>query len=104
MTITINQAIEALNRYFDSEIGQKATGAKKFMAYFVWGTYSNKLPTLLAPFTAEDNTINVDVVYAAAKEAYTKSGPITIAGITFNDRDIETLYSYMKEAGYNVQN
>lgn len=105
MYVSIDKIIRGINNYFENEIGSKATGVKKFGAYFIIARYNKIFPTLIADYASTlgvlnsaDNTVDIDAIYSAAKEAYSHSGQFTMAGIIFNESDIDKLYNEVKNA------
>lgn len=98
MTVSMDQLMIGINNYFENEIGSKASGFKKFASYFVFNSSKNKIIAMLQPFVNEDNMIDIDALYGYAKEAYKKSGQFTVAGIIFNESDIDKLYNEVTHA------
>lgn len=101
---SIDQIILGVERYFENEIGSKATGLKKFASYFVFASYKNKLPQMINETTSQlgiptqDGMIDIESVYQYAKEAYKHTGQFTVAGIIFNESDIDKLYNEVRNA------
>ena len=99
MTITTEQFQMALATYFEQEIAQKATGWRKFAAYFVMASYEKKIPDLLRSLSASgldfmtpEGNINIDRLYNHSKTAIQKSGQFVLWDIIFTENDIDTLY------------
>lgn len=108
MKINIEQLERAVHTYFNTEILTKATGFKKFTAGLVFEMYSAKLKTILiellnnpliklSGIIDENNFIDVEQLYHAAKEAIHKSGQFTQLGIIFNESDIDKLYTIIQQ-------
>ncbi len=98
MTVSMDQVMRGVTNYFENEIGSKATGFKKFASYFVFNSSKNKITAMIQPFVNDDNTVDIDALYGYAKEAYNHSGQFTVAGIIFNESDIDKLYNEVTRA------
>lgn len=96
--------------YIENEIAKKAVGVQKFATYFFTIAYADKATKMIADL--QDNpmikplgvfdelgNIDLDVLYNTAKQAIQKSGQFTVAGIIFNESDVDRLYEYVKRAG-----
>ena len=108
MKINTEQLERAVQIYFNSEILPKAAGFKKFTASLVFEMYSTKIKTIiiellnnplikLSGIVDDDNFIDVDQLYHAAKEAIRNSGQFTLLGIIFNESDIDKLYTIIQQ-------
>lgn len=105
--VTIEQIKRGLANYADKEIGQKATGASKFMVYFAIPSitsgvdgYVDKLRTspLMAEMFDDGGNVDLHAVHDRAVEAMRKCGCVELAGIRFREADIDRLREYIEEA------
>lgn len=105
ITISIDQLKTGVNKYFSEEILAKTSGFKQFMTGLFGGAYIQKIPALIQDnqqmlkslsFLTDDNKINLEEIYTHAKSAVAKSGQFVVAGIIFNETDIDKLYSILK--------
>ena len=103
MNVTIQQLQLGISRFVENEIAKKATGFKKFAIYFIIPQIANKVSELvksdnimIKSFLDESGNIKLDSLYNMAKEAIHKSGQFELYGIIFNETDIDSLYSYIK--------
>lgn len=110
MKITIEQLSNAVMQYFESEIYTKAVGFKKFTLGAAYVLYRPKLPGVIVnllnnplikmlDIVDENGLIDLDKLYSAGKESIRKSGQFEIAGILFNESDIDRLYSIAQSQG-----
>lgn len=107
MKVNIEQFEHAVLQYYNSEILSKATGFKKFTMSLVYEMYSTRIKMIIMELlnnplikmtgvVDENNFIDIDVLYHAAKEAIHKTGQFTVFGIIFNESDIDKLYSILQ--------
>ena len=104
MFVTLEQVQKGIGQYVDVEIGQKATGVKKFGIYFLIPTikktavkYINKAKEFLPDMFNENGDIDIDALYNNAKFAIQKSGQFEFMDIIFNETDIDKLYTSIKQ-------
>ena len=103
MIVTVQQIQLGIAKYVENEIAKKATGFKKFAIYFILPQLTNKVTQIVnsdnimdKTFLDDNNNIKLDELYAMAKEAIRKSGQFELYGIIFNETDVDSLYSYIK--------
>lgn len=103
MIVTVQQVQLGIAKYVENEIAKKATGFKKFAIYFILPQLTNKVTQIVnsdnimvKTFLDDNNNIKLDELYAMAKEAIRKSGQFELYGIIFNETDVDSLYSYIK--------
>lgn len=105
MTVTIQQIQTGVTQFIEQEIAQKAVGFKKFTVYFMLPQVVNKVPGLIESYRSnqlfadlfnETGNVDLDKLYNMAKVAIAKSGQIELAGIIFNETDVDKLYSYIR--------
>lgn len=105
MIVTIQQIQTGITHFIEQEIAQKAVGFKKFTVYFMLPQIINKVPVLIENYRSnqlftdlfnETGNIDIDKLYNISKMAITKSGQIELAGIIFNEADIDKLYAYIR--------
>lgn len=100
--VTAEQIQRGLCNYIETEIAQKAVGFNKFATYFILPSIKTKTADminkykdneLLADYFDKNGNVNLDQVYASAKDSIKKSGQFELFGIIFNETDIDKLYS-----------
>ena len=107
MKVNIEQVQRAITEYFNQEILAKTTGWKKFTTDLAFSLYKAKLPNMFlhwaenplikATGIIDDNHfIDVETLYAHAKNSIQKSGQVEFMQILFNDSDVDKLYNYMQ--------
>lgn len=105
MFVNTNQIQIGLTNFIDAEIGAKATGIQKFATYLMLPIINNKVANYVNSFKENEFTkdffntngdVDLDALYNMAKQAIQKSGNFTVAGIIFNETDIDKLYSYIR--------
>ena len=111
MKITTQQLERALTEYFNQEILAKAGGWKKFSSAFVFNLYKTKLNDVIPSIAASpavsftgiidpvDSTIEIDTLYAAAKDAIHSAGSFELMGIIFTESDLDKIYSFARTTG-----
>lgn len=110
MKINTEQLQRAIMQYFDTEIVAKATGFKKFTMGLIAELYRPKINSIItglanSPFIKmsdivdENNLIDIDHLYNAAKESIKKSGQFILYDIIFNESDIDKLYNIIQTGG-----
>lgn len=102
----INQIESGILEYVQKEIAEKApNGFLKFMIYTGSFLMLNKgekalntyLPVLkAAELIDEEGDIDIEKLYEAAKQGIKESGSFEYKGITFHDKDVDNLYTYIK--------
>ena len=109
MTVSIDQARMGVKKYVETEIADKATGAVKFLIYFMIPAidkgvveYINKAKgsIFFQDVFCENGNIYIEEVYNRASFAMDKSGKVLIDkfNLALDKTDIEKLYKYIKEA------
>lgn len=107
MTITIEQLIDGVVKYIDTELAPKATGMNKFILYFVAPSLETVITSKYKEIQATGimnnlidsrGNIELEALYKQAGEAINKSGKIYVKGINyFVDRDdVDKLYAILK--------
>lgn len=105
MFVNTNQIQVGLTNFIEAEIGAKATGIQKFGTYFMLPIINNKVVNFVNSFKDNEFTrdffntngdVDLDALYNMSKQAIQKSGQFTVAGIIFNESDIDKLYSYIR--------
>jgi hypothetical protein len=105
MFVNTNQIQVGLTNFIEAEIGAKATGIQKFGTYFMLPIINNKVVNFVNSFKDNEFTkdffnsngdIDLDALYNMSKQAIQKSGQFAVAGIIFNESDIDKLYSYIR--------
>lgn len=106
MLVTVEQFEHGIYNYIDQEIAKKATGANKFMIYFILPNMSAKIKNIITKSMDDDLTknyfnenghIKLDDLYVDAKTAIQKAGQFEMYGIIFNESDIDKLYHNIKQ-------
>lgn len=95
--------------FIDKELGEKSTGGKKFLIYFIspimiesWvNKYSAKLKSFTPELFDENNNVDLDRLYNMAKNAIRRSGQFEFMGIIFNETDLDKLFAHIKSIGNN---
>jgi hypothetical protein len=105
MKITTQQLERALTEYFNQEILSKAGGWRKFSTALLFNIYKTKTHDIIAALaqnpavslsgiiSPDDHTIDIDILYSAAKDAIHSSGQFELMGIIFTETDIDKIYS-----------
>lgn len=103
MVVNIEQVQRGVVSYVEKEIGQKATGIKKFGVYFIMPSinryvaeYINKFKGIVPDMFDNDGKLKIDEVYNNSKQAIQKSGQFEFMGIIFDETDIDKLYTHIK--------
>ena len=110
MLVNTDQIRLGVKKYIEYELAQKATGATKFIIYFIMPSMDKKIVTYINKFQTnemfddmfdENKCIYLDKVYDRAIFAAEKSGNKILLdkyGISLDRNDIEKLYSYIRES------
>lgn len=109
MVVGVNQIQTGVINFIENEIAKKAVGLQKFATYFFTIAYADKVTTLITGLQDnpmikplgifnENGNVDLDKLYNFAKGAIQKSGQFTVAGIIFNETDVDKLYEYIKRA------
>ena len=103
MIVTIQQVQTGVAKYIENEIAKKATGFKKFSIYFIMPQIVSKIASIGASdndmvkiYLDENGNVKLDDLYATAKDAIRRSGQFELYGIIFNENDVDSVYSYIK--------
>lgn len=109
MIVNLEQVKVGVSNFIDREIGAKAVGKMKFAVYFFAPLIVQKATKYIVDLKSfapelfdENNNIDLDKLYGMAKEAIKKSGQFEMAGIFFNESDVDRLYSYIKHTDINT--
>ena len=104
--VNIEQVQRGIKEYIDFEIGNKATGIKKFFVYFILPSvdkytikYLDKLKNFIPEIIDDSNNIDIDMLYNYSKSAIQKTGQFEFMNIIFNETDIDKLYTYINKGG-----
>lgn len=104
MKITTQQLERALSEYFNQEILAKAGGWRKFSTALLFNIYKTKIGDIITSLAANpaialtgiitpEGEVELDILYAAAKDAIHSSGQFELMGIIFTETDIDKIYS-----------
>lgn len=102
--VNVQQIERGVANYIETEIASKAIGVKKFVVYFMIPQINKKIAdtitslsgnAMFAGLCDESGNIDLDAVYTQAKDAIRHTGQIELAGIAFNEGDIDSLYRYI---------
>lgn len=110
MKVTQGQLLEAINEFIDTDIlaHTNAMGSlEQFMFGVKVGVIKRSLPNKLNDYLngtevktlgiVDDDGIDVDIIYGAAKDAMARVGTIEYNSIRFNVSDIDKLYSIISK-------
>ena len=115
MRLSETQLYSALNEFIDREVaplgasmnlteqflfGFKVGIAKRKIQSVVKGYLSNKEAKMLGLIDA-DGYIDIDTLYQSASDVMSQMKKLEIAGITFKDSDLQTLYGIMQKYSNN---
>lgn len=104
MVVTIEQMERGISNYMDCEIGRKASGVQKFGVYFMMPMVQSKVRSIVDTMRSDTSmfddsgNIDVDIVRERARSAMSRCGAIEIAGIRFNESDVDSIARYIQEA------
>lgn len=92
--------------FIHNEIASKATGLMKFLIYSGTALGAGKIekmvqqyePLLKSLDVVNDEGIDLDKLYNAAKVGIKETGSIVVSGIILDEKDLDKLYNYIKEA------
>lgn len=107
MTVTLEQIQAGIVKYIDVEIAPKANGLTKFAVYFFVPSLPKminnkfneyKSNPLFTDLFDENGNVELDEIYARAKEAMKHSGKVLIPQINYfiDEHDIDILYNLIK--------
>lgn len=104
--LPISKTSEIVAVYIDQELIPKAVGFQKIGILIIGTALAKKFPEVLMQYgetlrmiglMVEDEYIDLDAVYALAKDAFERTGKVSAAGIIFSVDDIEKLYTISKK-------
>jgi hypothetical protein len=110
MIVNTDQIRIGAKKYIEQELAQKATGATKFIIYFVMPSLDKKVMDyvykmqsneMFSEMFDDNKCMYLDKVYNRAIFAVEKSGNKILLekyGIALDRNDIEKLYSYIRES------
>ena len=102
--VNVQQIERGVSNFIENEIAAKAIGVKKFAVYFMITQINKKIAdtitslsgnAMFAGLCDENGNIDLDKVYTQAKDAIRRTGQIELAGIAFNEGDVDSLYRYI---------
>ena len=107
MSVTVEQIEAGLVKYIDTAMAPRASGITKFMIYFFVPSIPKMVEQKINEFKQAnlspelfdaDGNVDLDSVYARAKEAIRKSGKLFIPKINYfaDEQDLEMLYNTIK--------
>ena len=105
--VTMDQFINGVLAYYETEIAQKATGVGKFAAYFAMPSIpriirekSDQLRSsaLLADLINADGLIDLDAVRDRAAQAMQHCGSLDVLGFRLGPADVELLYDKIRRS------
>lgn len=107
--MTFERVKDGMMKYIQEEIANKAPTHIKFLIYT--GTFlgTAKFDCILEKLKDniiiqtlgvidEDDDIDIEALYEAAKKAMGKVGTVEYMGIRFNDSDVDCLYNHIKRS------
>lgn len=106
--MTFNQVEVGIVNYINNEIAIKAQGPMKFLIYTGMALGTPKLEEMFVQYKShpmikalgvidESDDIDIDKLYSAMKKAISKVDTFEIWGIRFNERDVDSLYNYIRK-------
>ena len=106
--MTFNQVEVGIINYINNEIAIKAQGPMKFIIYTGMALGTPKLEEMFIQYKGhpiikalgiigEDDEIDIDKLYTAMKKAISKVDTFEYMGIRFNERDVDSLYNYIRK-------
>lgn len=109
MKLPVARIGAVIAQWIDTELLPKAVGWQKVATIMVALGIVRRADSFLVPYMPllialgyadTDNNIDIDAVYDAAKEAFSKTGKITIAGgVIIGPDDIDQLLAIAKASG-----
>ena len=96
----------ALGQYLEQELAPKADGVRKvilYMAIPVVGAQAQHMVEQYKPALSalgaltEDGMIDLDVLYPRLKEAVRKTGKVPMAGIIFDESDVDKIHAIAQQ-------
>ena len=105
MFVNTQQVQMGVTKFIENELGHKAVGFDIFKIYFLLPIINNKIVGIVQSFAEnsltkdmfdENKHIDIDSVYNMAKNAIQKSGKFMMAGIVFDEGDVDKLYRYIR--------
>lgn len=107
--MTFDRVKDGMMKYIQEEIANKAPTHMKFLIYT--GTFlgTSKFECIFEKMKDnviiqslgvidEDDNIDIESLYEAARKAMSKVGTVEYMGIRFNESDIDSLYTYIKRS------
>ena len=107
--MTFDRVKNGMMKYIQEEIAEKAPAHMKFLIYT--GTFlgTSKIENIFEKMKDnviiqsldiidEDNEIDIETVYEAARKAMNKMGSVEYLGIRFNESDVDCLYNHIKRS------
>ena len=107
--MTFDRVETGMIKYIQEEIASKAPTYMKFLIYT--GTFLGtakfehvfekvKDNTIIQSLGVidENNDIDIESLYDAARKAMSKVGSVEYMGIKFNEADVDSLYNYIKRS------
>lgn len=94
--------------YINKELAPKATGIQKFLMYTGASLGAGKLEQMFHQYkdhpvmkaldvVSDTEDIDIDKLYTAMKQAIKQVGKVEFMGILFDEKDIDTIYKYLKK-------
>lgn len=92
----------ALSAYIEQELVPKAGGLQKVMLYMALPVINAQTPQMVQQYApalklldglTDDGMIDLDKMYPALKDAVHKAGKVPVAGIIFDESDVDKLYA-----------
>lgn len=105
--VTLDQFVNGIMAYYETEIAQKASGAGKFAAYFAMPAIPNLVrekaeklrnSPLIEGLMNADGLIDLETVRDRAAQAMQHCGSIDIMGFRLGPADVELLYDKIRRA------
>ena len=107
MTVSMDQLINGIAAYYESEFCQKASGVDKFAAYFMLpsipGIVRSKVEQFrTTPFAEglvnQDGLVDIDAVRDRANTAMQHVGSLDLMGFRLGNADVDKLYDAIRRA------
>lgn len=105
--VTVDQIINGVLSYYETEIAQKATGAGKFAAYFAMPSIPNIVRTRVESFRGSplaeglinaDGLVDLEAVRDRAAQAMQRCGSLDVMGFRLDSSDVDLLYDKIRRA------
>ena len=103
--VTKEQFKNGIIKYVENEIANKVGGVKKWIVLIASVEIAANIDSLISKlpkndYVHSDGMIDIDRLYADMHKIAEQTGPVTehmpvIGDVTFNSRDIESLYQYI---------